>query len=119
MSGAVVRRLNRERDNRGQRPLQTSRALRLSAQAKARYLAKTGELEHGTWWKLVYRFAGRQFGHIGENIASGQDSAAEVVRAWMDSPTHKANILGDYTHVGSGRAERHGRIYFVNHFGKA
>lgn len=118
MSGALVRRLNLERDRHNQKPLQTSHALRLSALAKARYLARTGELEHGTWWKLIYRFAGHRFGHIGENIADGQDSPAEVVQAWMDSPPHRANILGDYTHVGSARAEAHGRIWWCTHYGK-
>lgn len=119
MSGALVRRLNLERTHHGEAPLQPSRALRLSAQAKARYLAKTGRLEHGTWWKLLYHFAGRRFDRIGENIADGQDSAAEVVDAWMASPEHRANILGDYTHVGSARATGHGKVWWVNHFGKA
>lgn len=118
MSGALVRRLNSERTHHRKRPLAGSRALRLSAQARARYLAKTGKLEHGTWWKVLYRFAGKRYRHVGENIAEGQDDAAEVVAAWMDSPTHRANILGDYTHIGSGRAERNGRIYWCNHFGK-
>jgi uncharacterized protein YkwD len=30
---------------------------------------------------------------IGENIAKGQRTPREVVRAWMDSPGHRANIL--------------------------
>ena len=30
---------------------------------------------------------------IGENIACGQRSPTEVVRGWMNSPGHRANIL--------------------------
>ncbi|MPY63865.1 CAP domain-containing protein, partial [Streptomyces spongiae] len=42
---------------------------------------------------------------IGENIACGQRSPAEVVRGWMDSPGHRANILKpDFTHIGIGFA---------------
>lgn len=33
------------------------------------------------------------FSHIGENIASGQHSAEDVVDSWMNSPTHRKNIL--------------------------
>ncbi|MBQ8790436.1 MAG: CAP domain-containing protein [Ruminiclostridium sp.] len=33
------------------------------------------------------------FSHIGENIASGQHSAKDVVDSWMNSPTHRKNIL--------------------------
>ena len=40
---------------------------------------------------------------IAENIAMGQNSAAQVVEAWMNSPGHRANILnGGYTHTGVG-----------------
>jgi uncharacterized protein YkwD len=40
---------------------------------------------------------------IGENIACGQRSAAEVVEGWMNSPGHRANILKpDFTHMGVG-----------------
>jgi len=39
----------------------------------------------------------------GENIASGQPTAEEVVRAWMNSPTHRVNILNpDFTTLGVG-----------------
>ena len=42
---------------------------------------------------------------IGENIACGQRSPAEVVRGWMKSPGHRANILKpDFTHIGIGLA---------------
>ena len=38
---------------------------------------------------------------IGENIACGQRSPAEVVDGWMNSPGHRANILKpDFTHIG-------------------
>lgn len=39
----------------------------------------------------------------GENIASGHPTAAQVVLAWMNSPTHRANILnGNFTTMGIG-----------------
>ena len=40
---------------------------------------------------------------VAENIAMGQNSAQEVMNAWMNSPGHRANILnGGYTHIGVG-----------------
>jgi hypothetical protein len=36
-----------------------------------------------------------------ENVASGY-SPADVVGGWMNSPGHRANILGDYTTIGIG-----------------
>ena len=39
----------------------------------------------------------------GENIASGQASPEEVMKAWMDSPGHRANILNSkFQYIGVG-----------------
>ena len=37
--------------------------------------------------------AGYQGGFVGENIAAGQRSPAEVVQAWIDSPGHCVNLM--------------------------
>lgn len=39
----------------------------------------------------------------GENLADGQTNAQWVFDDWMNSPTHRDNILGDYTTYGSAR----------------
>lgn len=54
----------------------------------------------------------------GENVASGQDDAAAVMAAWMDSPGHRANILGeDYTKTGVAMAkDAAGREYWAQVF---
>lgn len=39
----------------------------------------------------------------GENLAQGQTNAQWVFNDWMNSPTHRENILGDYTIYGSAR----------------
>lgn len=38
--------------------------------------------------------------HFGENLAYGYDTIEELIQAWLDSPTHKANLLGDYKYQG-------------------
>ncbi|MCC6751300.1 MAG: transporter, partial [Deltaproteobacteria bacterium] len=38
----------------------------------------------------------------GENIALGQPTPAQVMKSWMTSPGHRANILGPFTHLGTG-----------------
>jgi uncharacterized protein YkwD len=55
----------------------------------------------------------------GENIAYGFTSAAEVMTAWMNSPGHRANILGaSFTEIGvSVRAAADGVLYFTQVFG--
>jgi len=41
-----------------------------------------------------------RYERAGENLAKGFNNAGAVVTAWMDSPTHRENVLGDYTEVG-------------------
>jgi uncharacterized protein YkwD len=53
----------------------------------------------------------------GENIAAGY-SYTSVVQGWIDSPGHRANMLGDYTHFGVGyfKGSNCYRTYFVQNF---
>jgi uncharacterized protein YkwD len=55
----------------------------------------------------------------GENIAAGY-SYTSVVQGWIDSPGHRANMLGDFTHIGIGYKQGPNcyRTYFVQNFAK-
>ena len=62
---------------------------------------------------------GYVYDEVGENLAVGYDSPAEVMVAWMNSPGHRANILHDsYTEMGVGvRVALDGQTYWVQEFG--
>lgn len=49
------------------------------------------------------RDCGYASNNVGENIAWGFGSAQSVVNAWLNSPGHRAAILGNYQVVGVGR----------------
>ena len=53
-----------------------------------------------------------------ENIAHGQPHATAVVRTWLNSPGHRANILSrSSTRIGvAGVVSRDGKIYWVQQF---
>ena len=54
----------------------------------------------------------------GENLAKGYKTADSVVTAWMNSPTHAANILyGDFNTIGIAIYEIDGKIYWAQEFG--
>jgi uncharacterized protein YkwD len=56
---------------------------------------------------------------VGENIAIGQESPAEVVQGWLESKGHKENILDkDYSEVGFGFVTQDdGDVIWVADFG--
>ncbi|MGW7255861.1 CAP domain-containing protein [Streptomyces sp. NPDC054834] len=65
-------------------------------------------------------------GHTGwsslaENVAAGQVTAAGVVKSWMESPDHRANILNcSLRHIGVGYVKAPGSAggpYWTQDFG--
>jgi uncharacterized protein YkwD len=58
----------------------------------------------------------------GENIAMNRgysDPASQAVTGWLNSPPHRDNIEGDYTHTGIGVAKSaDGSVYFTQIFVK-
>jgi uncharacterized protein YkwD len=66
--------------------------------------------------------AGYRWRLIGENIAAGQDAAAEAVAGWLDSPGHCVNIMNPkFTEMGSAFAisggDKPGRVYWTQVLG--
>ncbi|KUN81436.1 CAP domain-containing protein [Streptomyces griseoruber] len=105
----VVELTNRERTRAGLRPLAVDPLLTAAAQAHCAdmvaraFYAHTSPEGSQPWDRAAA--AGSTRRTIGENIACGQRSAAEVVEGWMNSPGHRANILKPaFTHIGVGYA---------------
>ena len=57
---------------------------------------------------------------VGENIAYNFSTPASVLNAWLNSPEHKANLDGDYTHFGISISinPTTGKKYYTNMFMK-
>ncbi|WP_326812829.1 CAP domain-containing protein [Streptomyces scopuliridis] len=105
----VLSLTNAERTRAGLRPLADDRQLAKAAQGYSADMAARAFYSHTSPEGLAPwdRAAAAGAGHrgIGENIACGQRDPREVVRGWMDSPGHRANILKpDFTHLGVGFA---------------
>ncbi|WP_019069209.1 CAP domain-containing protein [Streptomyces hokutonensis] len=105
----VVELTNAERAGAGLRPLAVDPLLAAAAQAHSTDMVARAFYSHTSpdgsqpWDRAAA--AGSRRRTIGENIACGQRSPAEVVEGWMNSPGHRANILKpDFTHIGIGFA---------------
>jgi uncharacterized protein YkwD/stress response protein SCP2 len=105
----VVELTNGERARAGLPPLAVDPLLAAAAQAHSTDMVARAFYSHTSpdgsqpWDRAAA--AGSRRRTIGENIACGQRSPAEVVEGWMNSPGHRANILKpDFTHIGIGFA---------------
>ena len=56
---------------------------------------------------------------VGENVAYNYNTPKAAVTAWLNSPSHKENIVGDYTHFGIAiKTNADGKKYYTNIFAK-
>ena len=80
-----------------------------AAEMKARDMATKGYFAHTspeglTPWYWI-ELAGYKYEYAGENLAVNFRDSKDVTEAWLNSPTHKANIVkGNYTEMGTGVA---------------
>ncbi len=118
----VLRLVNIERSKNGLPALKSDWQLSRVARYKSQDMINKGYFSHtsptyGSPFKMMESF-GIRFSAAGENIAYGQRTPAEVMKGWMNSPGHRANILSpSYTHIGIGLAKtRNGVNYWTQMF---
>ena len=115
----VVELVNIERQKEGLQPLSADALLMKGAAAKSQDMVQNGYFSHnspkyGSPFAMMKTF-GISYRYAGENIASGQASPESVVRAWMNSPGHRANIMSSkFNKIGVGYAYTTGGSY--HHF---
>jgi uncharacterized protein YkwD len=101
--------VNAERKKAGVPPLTANAMLDQAAQRHAEDMLARNYFAHespdGKTVRQRSKEAGYDWRAIGENIAEGQTSVAEVMRTWMNSPPHRHNILDrDFKELGTGLA---------------
>jgi uncharacterized protein YkwD len=110
----LVDAFNVERAKLGIGPLRMYAPLNVAAQDWADEIARRGVLEHGNF---MGRIQAAMLAGPGEDVAMGQSSVARVMQSWMNSPPHRANILGpNYKLCGVGRSVAGGAVYWCADF---
>ncbi|MDQ0915105.1 CAP domain-containing protein [Paenibacillus sp. V4I5] len=101
----VVNLVNQERSKAGLRPLTGNSALTAMALDKAKDMYNNGYFDHtsptyGSPFDMMSKY-GIRYSYAGENIAKGQQTPEAVMKAWMNSPGHRQNILSpNFTQIG-------------------
>lgn len=123
--GALSNLTNSERAEQNLSVLAENVLLDQSAQLKANDMAEKGYFAHNSpdgkrpwyWFEQV----GYKYSYAGENLAVDFNESEDVVSAWMNSPTHRANIMkGAYTEVGTaiatGTYKGKEAVFVVQHY---
>lgn len=91
-------------------PLVADKSLMRYAKTHAKWMAKNNKMIHSSMKDIL----NLGFNNAGENIAWGQPDAKSVMRTWMLSAGHRANILGySYKKIGCyAEADELGKLYW-------
>lgn len=114
----VIELTNIERTKYNLQPLKLSDSLCKSAQEHADDMYTNNYFSHvsqdgRTMSDRIEKYTS-SYGYKGENIASGYSTPEEVVKGWMSSEGHRANLLNkNYTDIGVG----YNNGYWVQNFG--
>lgn len=127
ISSVLVEETNAQRTEESLGTLTINPLLEQAARLKAEDMAAKGYFSHDTpdgktpWYFL--REVGYRYQAAGENLAVNFTDSSDVTRAWMNSPSHRANILnGNYTEIGiataRGTYKGSDTVFVVQFFGK-
>lgn len=125
LENEVVSLVNTERRKAGVSELIQNNNVNRVARVKSQDFVNNNYFSHnsptyGSPFDMLRTF-GISFSAGAENIASGQRNPEEVMRFWMNSPGHKANILNSsYNQIGVGVAkDSSGNLYWTQMFIKS
>ena len=126
LPGALIALTNGDRVAQSDQPLATNALLTAAAQEKANDMAAKGYFAHvspdgTTPWHWLDQ-VGYRYTYAGENLAVDFTDSTAVETAWMNSPTHRANIVKpQYTEIGiavaNGVYQGRGATFVVQFFG--
>ncbi len=120
----VIALINQARIENGLSPLSVDELLQATAQTKAKDMVDNNYFSHtsptyGSPFQMMQN-AGVLYKTAGENIA-GNSSIQAAVTSWLNSPSHKENILSNaynYLGVGVEKSDTYGYVIVVMFIGK-
>lgn len=111
----VIKLVNQERAKEGLPALQYDANIEKAAlvRAKETEISFSHTRPNGSTFSTALKENGVSFKGAGENIAWGQRSPEEVMKGWMNSPGHRANIMNkNFTRIGVGHYQNNAGVNY-------
>lgn len=112
---ALLALINDERAAAGLDALATDRGLTDLAVTWSKKMARSNQLSHNPALRDQVEAAVPGWRRLGENVGVGGDIDS-LHQAFMASPGHRANVLGDFDRVGIGVKAAQGRLWVTVDF---
>ncbi len=109
----ILQLVNTHRASINKEPLAINDLATKLAEEHTRYMIAQNDISHDDFDKRSDRLIKEEKAfRTGENVAYGQQSAKAVMEAWINSSGHRANIEGDFTHIGIGVIKNSSGVYY-------
>lgn len=109
----ILQLVNLHRASIGEDPLAVNNLATQLAEEHTYYMIAQNDISHDNFDERSDRlFDEENATRTGENVAYGQQSAEAVMEAWINSSGHRANIEGDFTHIGIGVKKNSNGVYY-------
>lgn len=114
----IMELLNAYRIGEGLTPLNQHDTVKAVAFTHTDYMIEVNNVSHDNFFLRKQSLeANANANIVSENVAYGFNSAQSVVNAWINSPSHRENIKGNYTDFDvSAEQNDAGKWYFTNIF---
>lgn len=109
--------INEHRSQLGLADLELHLASEDKAIEHTAYMVEQNQMSHDNFFQRSDYLKAKGAERVSENVAYGQRTPEAVVAAWLNSPSHKEAIEGDYTHTGIGViSNKNGINYYTQIF---
>ncbi|WP_224490109.1 CAP domain-containing protein [Robertkochia flava] len=116
LQSEVFELINAHRDSLGLNPLTNLDLAYLKAEEHTEYMIASGKVSHDFFYdREAYLVAHADAEQVAENVAFAFSTAKGVVKAWLESPSHKSIIEGDFSHASICAMKGSDGSYFYTH----
>jgi len=114
----IMELINVHRITQGLSPLNDHNTIKAVAFTHTDYMIQENNVSHDNFFQRKQSLqANANANIVSENVAYGFNSAESVVNAWLNSPSHRENIEGNFTDFDiSAEKNNEGKWYFTNIF---
>lgn len=114
----ILEMINDYRIENGLKTLRQNTVVKSVAFTHTDYMIETNDISHqGFYERRTILMQHERAEEVSENVGYGYNSARAVVDAWIASPGHQAQLVGNYTEFDiSAEKNAEGRWFFTNMF---
>ncbi|SHH50873.1 CAP domain-containing protein [Winogradskyella jejuensis] len=114
----VLELINNHRINSGLNALSNNNTVKAVAFTHSDYMRQSNDVSHHNFYVRKQSLEENENAQIvSENVAYGYTNAESLVNAWLNSPSHRNNIEGNFTHFDiSAEQDEDGGWYYTNIF---